>query len=474
MIPRRHEKRQDGTWPRLRDERGIAMISAVLLVMAMTLLGTVAVGLAVHNSSQSANNRDRTLGVAAAEAGIDWYFSHLQNASPSTVLCEKELVLPSTPQASVVVTPTFYDGAGNVLDCTSGSGVSDTPAEAVVRGVGRGPGTHPERAMEAKVELVAIHGGIFGPGAVVSDTNIVFNSNADILGGDGNNADVHATGDIEFKSNSVVEGNAYILGSLLIDSNSEIKKDAWSSGSLELNSGAIVRGDAISSTSTITLNSNAHVFGDAKAGGSITLNGNSQIDGTQSPNTPSGNPPTKTFPDFTFEQSDWENDGYTVTSFSSCSDAKNHIEGLSSGDHVVRITSTCSLSWGGNDTVDVVGDLAIIHDGGFLLDSNARFRESGGPHDLFFIVGLAENTTDGCDFEMNSSARLEGDLQTLIYTPCTARFKSNTFVTEGQVLGGEVLFDSNSSLTYKRVLAPGGDITGFEEDLVYLREVQGD
>lgn len=473
MIRRPRENRRETRWPGAGNERGIAMVSTVLLIMAMTLVGTASVSLAVHNSTQSANNRDRALAIAAAEAGINWYFSHLQDASPSTVLCEQELVLQSSPQASVVVTPAFYDTAGNVLDCTSGSGVPGTPASAVIRGVGRGPGPHPERAMEAEVELGAVEGGLFGQGAVVSDTDIVFNSNADVLASGGQTADVHATGDIRFNSNAVVEGNAYISGSLVMESNSEVKKDAWSSGSLELQSNAIVRGDVTSSTSSITLRNRAHVFGDAKAGGSITLNGNSQIDGTQSPNTPSGDPPVKTFPGFSFVQSDWEDDGYTVMTFSSCADAKAHIEGLTSGDHLVRITSTCTLSWASNEVVDVIGDLAIVHDGDFLLDSNARFRESGGPHDVFFIVGLAESA-GSCDFEMSSNARLEGDLQTLIYTPCTALLNSNSFVTDGQVFGGTVRFDSNASLTYRRVVAPGGEITGFEEDLVYLREVKVD
>ena len=53
-----------------RDERGIALISALLISMVLVSLAVAVVSLSIHNSEQSANDRKRLQAINTAEAGL--------------------------------------------------------------------------------------------------------------------------------------------------------------------------------------------------------------------------------------------------------------------------------------------------------------------------------------------------------------------------------------------------------------------
>jgi hypothetical protein len=46
-------------------------------------------------------------------------------------------------------------------------------------------------------------------------------------------------------------------------------------------------------------------------------------------------------------------------------------------------------------------------------------------------------------------------------------------ITQGQVFGGTVHLNANTSVTYKPVPVPGVPGDGFKEDIEYIREVIG-
>src|SRR5918996_3435178 len=97
---------------RLGDERGVALITALLVSTVVITLGVTSVSLSLHNSEQSANDRRRVQSVGAAEAGIDYYFSHLQSGPADTFECSLSQDLTTSPGAGFVATVEFYDAGG--------------------------------------------------------------------------------------------------------------------------------------------------------------------------------------------------------------------------------------------------------------------------------------------------------------------------------------------------------------------------
>lgn len=464
----------------IREERGVAMITAVLISVAVLLLGIVAVGLATHDATQSARNRERVQAVAAAEAGLDYYLSDLVNANVNDVICGQiEQSLTFSPGGRFRVQATFEDASGDPITC-SGGGLADQPIRVVIRSLGTAVGEDPARTMEAVVVLDPLRDAPLLPFAIFAEGGINLDSNTQIIGNAGNDADIYSNGDIDLDSNTTVSGSVLSRGSVRMDSRSEVKVDVHvgndttsDTNDITMGSRSIVRGDAIAEND-ISLDSNAKIFGSARAGGSIT---GGQISGSQTAGPPPPAPPTaETFPTLSFDATAWQTAGYTVNSYTSCSGAKTFIDELSSGSvtvqpYVVRITDDCILSWTNVD-VNVRDDLAIITDGGVSLGGNVRVEPVGGPHDLFFILGV-DDAAAPCDFRMSVNARIQPGLNTFVHTPCTFELLSNTTISDGQFFGGTVSFNSNSAfLNYKPVPLPGNTPPGWTVVETYRREVR--
>jgi cytoskeletal protein CcmA (bactofilin family) len=450
----------------IADERGVALITAVMISMVVVTLGLTSVTLAVHNSDQSARDRRRVQGISAAEAGVNYYFSHLQSVKADQFECQVSQTLSTEPASGFEAEVTFYNAAGNEMDCPP---LAEKPKHAMIRSVGSTSLEEPARTIEAYVGLVPIVGAPFSDTAVYSEGSPGFNSNSQIYGGDSQDGNVYTNGSATVNSNSTIHGSVFAQGSLTLDSNAEVKRDVWANGSVTMESDSRVLGDVTSSTSSVSLDSNAHVYGDARAGTTITTGSNSMIDGLRIPDSPSDRPPQQTFPAFTYDQAAWQEAGYSVQTTSSCSTAKSFIDGITGGNWVVRISAACNLQWTSNSGPTLRGHLAIISDGGLQMNSNSRVASDGGEHNLHLIFGLGG--TSPCNITFNSNTSIATGLRTLLYTPCTINLNSNSLVAEGQIFGGTVNFNSNTSLTYRAIDVPGVDTGLFEEDIVYIREV---
>jgi Tfp pilus assembly protein PilX len=458
---------------RWADERGVAIITAMLVSMVVLTLGVTSVTLAIHNTEESAYDRRRVQSVAAAEAGLNYYFSHLQSVNAAGMQCSFTKPLTGTPVSSFTATVTFYDANGSAIACPPTS-TTPTSARIVSQGTTSGQ-TSPTRTMEARVNLVPVVGGAagFGEGAIFSDGNANFDSNVTVVGDGAVNADIYSNAAIVLNSNTVVNGSVYGQSSLFMDSNAEVKANVHVKNAVTMNSNSEVFGNVTSSSSSISVGSSAHVYGNATAG--TTISGSGQIDGVESPNSPQpGTPTARTFPSYTFNEADWTAQGYTVHTYTDCNDAESFIEGITSGKRVVRITATCQLAFTNDENVTVDDDLAIISNGSFLMDSNSVFTSSGGSptlHLMFGYGGTPPSCTNGIEFKSNSY--IDSAIDTLLWTPCGYKNDSNSFVGSGQIFAGNVDFNSNTSLTYKLISVPGvssgSDL--FDEDIVYIREI---
>ena len=88
---------------RCRDERGIAMVTALLVSMVLLFLTVAVVALSLHNSTQSALDRKRVQAIDAAEAGINGYMSSLTGMPDSTACqtIDQDLQTPAHYQVKI-------------------------------------------------------------------------------------------------------------------------------------------------------------------------------------------------------------------------------------------------------------------------------------------------------------------------------------------------------------------------------------
>jgi len=454
---------------RLSEERGVALITAMLVSMVVVTLGVTSVTLAIHNTEQSARSRERVESIAVAEAGINYYFSHLQSGAADTFQCSISQSLAGTPDAQFQATATFYDEDGEELACPL---TVEEPTSARIVSVGTSLGEDPARAMEAFVNLVPIRGTPFGDFAVYSDASPTFNSNTQIFGGDSHDGNVYTNGNAIIGSNAQMYGDVWAQGFVQLESNSEVKEDVWAGTYVQLDQNSRVLGNARAATSYLNLSTGAHVFGDGRAGGPITLGPGAAIDGIQVPNTPTDPPDPIEFPEFTYDPLAWSNPdagGYNIQVAADCIAARTFINSGLTGNWVVRIPFSCDLNITTGSSPTLAGHLAIISDGSLTMSSNSEFKSDGGDHNLHLIFGLGE--VDPCGITFSSNTKVASGIKTLLYTPCDINLNSNSLVVEGQMFAGGVNFNSNSDLTYDAIDVPGIGVSRFDEDIRYIREI---
>jgi hypothetical protein len=281
---------------------------------------------------------------------------------------------------------------------------------------------------------------------------------------------VYTNGTGSFSSATTVCGSVFAQGGINVSGNASLRRDAWANGAILLSNNASVLGNVTSSTSSIRVNNNGKIHGNARAGTTITA-GTNGILGTRTPNSPQGPPPVRSFPTYTFNAADWTAAGYQVSTHTACAPAKSFIRSITGGNWVVRITGDCLLEWT-RDAPTVRGNLAIISDGGMSHSSNTQWRASGGPWNFHVFMGM-DNPSQPCNITFSSNSGIGTNLRALLYTPCTVSFASNSSVATGQIFGGTVSFASNSGITYLPVTVPGVPGEGFKEDIEYIREVIG-
>ena len=126
-----------------RDERGIALISALLISIVLVSIAVSVVALSLHNSEQSANDRKRLQAVNTAEAGLSGTESLLQTTATASLPCTGDAVLhsvlPTTPSSEYTASINYYTSyppTGSPMDCTTVRASVVLPAAAQISSSG--------------------------------------------------------------------------------------------------------------------------------------------------------------------------------------------------------------------------------------------------------------------------------------------------------------------------------------------------
>jgi Tfp pilus assembly protein PilX len=481
---------------RLRDdERGLAMVIALLVSFVLLTLATVVVAQSIHDSQSSGLDRRRLESINAAEAGDNYYYAYLQSTTVTTLNCQPvtQTIASAPATASFTATPTFYDATGTVMPCSSPTPFTSTyyPASVAISTTGTVTSQTP-RTMQTYIRLTPVYGG-FGQ-AILSQSGATFPNNFDIYGNNGNDGDIYIlTGNLAISNTPHVRGNVYVpAGSANISGNSNITGTLWANGSIVLSNPAIISTNVITSTGTIS--GSGSIGGNATAASTIT---GVTVAGTRYANTVSPTPPTQTFPKITYGGVD--KTGYTIHTFSgagACTLAQTFVEstfggspGLT-GNHIVYITGAtpCTYSNSNNSTVNMKGNLMIISDWGINISQKSTWAATTANTSAYFISTWRAdgNTTlahDACgtvptpwtsstkSIATGNNTDFNTNAQAFFYSPCTVTManQSNFY---GQVMGDPVSISNQFTMTYRPVLVPGyGTVTSFKEDIAYVREV---
>jgi len=463
-----------------RDERGVALVTAMLVGMVVLSLGLITIQLSAHNVDASSGDRKRVQAIHAAEAGLDSYLAMLTRTPTAGIQCSPAASsLPIEPGARFQITAAFYPTypgiPGQELACPLNP--SAPPAGAVVTSRGTAGGAtgsrEVSRTMQTQVRLSPRFGG-YGF-AIFSDTGLDVQNNLTINGNSGNDGDIYTNGNFACSNGTTDYGTVVAHGTATVSNTCNILQDLRASGSISMSGSGHVGHDAISSTGSITMANSSRIDNSARA--ATTCGGcTGRVLGTITTGSPSPVPTLVPMPQIDYDQSAWQAAGYTIHPDSSCTSARTFIQGLngSTTRYVERISPGCSLSLANNTTISLGADLAIISDGAISTSNLTTIRSSDGqPKDLYLIVPWSSVTscTGSQDIFFSNNTDFV-NVRVFVYTPCTATMNNNNLGLGGQIIGGSVALTNQFAFTYRPMLVPGGgSITGYTPDIAYLREI---
>jgi hypothetical protein len=482
----------------------MALIIALLITFVIVLLSITVVDLAIHNVQQSAYDRKRVQSVNSSEAGVDYVWNTIEQTSPellswdgATKLGTYSGSLNTGPgRASFSATVQYFDSTQTAM--TTQPSQTNPPSYALITSQGTTNGSV-ARKVQSYVKLSPIRAGI--QSAVLVNSGATFSNNFTINGDQGNDGDVHVeNGDLTITNQPNIYGSVYVSnGALSMRNNITVHGSAWAWGNVDIQNPAAVIGYARSSQSSLT--SNGTIGGDATAG--TTISASLHVSGSTYPNSPTtSHPPTLSFPlvcwvatgscspgtAAEYQTADAKNNGtgasdpdglpdWTIVNFSgatACTLAKAYLTtGTISVDTVVRINTVCDLSITNNDSVNFTKDLVIFTNGSITMNNQNNWNGATG-HKLGFVVNYQSTFPGSCSSSYNITTSNNSNFNNVyvsFYSPCTITI-NNQNAFSGQVLGQSVDIANNATINYKPVLLPGfGTITGFQQDVVYEREV---
>jgi Tfp pilus assembly protein PilX len=478
------------------DERGVAMITALMITFVVASLALVVINLSIHNVTQSNYDRKRVQSVNAAEAGVDYTWSAIEQTAPDQ--------LPWTPashsssftgtlgtgpgSASFTSTVQYFDSTQTAI--TTQPSQTNVPAYAEITSVGQTNSTVP-RTLQSFVKLTPIRQGI--QAAVLINSSASFANNFTINGDQGNDGDVHIeNGNLTISNQPNIYGSVYVSnGTMTLQNGITVHGNAWSWGSMSVQNPAAILGYGRSSSSSIS--SNGSIGGDATAG--TTIAASLHVSGSSYPNSPTtAHPPAVSFPlvcwdtagsctgsgnEYTADRNpaDGQPD-YNVVNFSDCVTARTYLVGTTaatpiSGNTVVRINAVCDLSILNNDKIYFNGNLVIFTNGSITMNNQNNWNGQNN-NALAFIVNYQTIFPASCSSSYNITTSNNSNFNNVyvsFYSPCTITIANQNAFT-GQVMGQTVNITNNTTINYKPVQIPGiGKIVGFQQDVVYEREI---
>jgi Tfp pilus assembly protein PilX len=423
-------------------------------------------------------------------------------------------IAPGT--ASFSVTATWYSAVSSTGNTPFSGTITNNNYPKAVKVVSGGTTNGvTTRTMETFMSLTGESGGFRG--AVITNTTLGLTNSFSISGDTIYNGDIYVTCTTPpcnanlTSGTQTIKGNLYVpSGSLTISTSVHIYGSVWANGNVLINQPQVqIDGDATSSTGSLTVSS-GRVNG--KGTYCTTVSGGANVGGGTVGSCQSA-PPTPAFPQLLFDDTvspaadaDWLTgcsdtpitNCYTVKTFgtvgstsnTACTQARSYIEGTGASNYdggstipssyagvIVRILSKCNYSASNNAIINLNTDLAIITNGSITLGQQSNWNGMSSVRKVHLIVPGPQSTcstntasSDYHDITVGNQSNFNSLTDVGLYTPCTAHM-SNQNAFYGQVVGGTVDIQNNWNMNYRPTTFPGALVTGFAENIAYIREI---
>ena len=414
------------------DERGIGIVTALLVVLVVFSAGVMWTGLARHQIDSSASNRDRERAFAAAEAGLHAAMSRL--ATDATDCSDIPVTAIGDAEYEVIFDPT--------IDCTD-------PTVDLRYIVARGyapskDAPRPERRqLEQQLRLVPEQGFTFA--LFSAPQGITAGANMTVIG------DVFSSADINLANSSKIFGDLVSLGSVTVNNNSVVDGKVHAvDGATLAASGATVGGDVWSVESGIS--TAGWVKGNAWAAGSIATTGSGRIDGVQTPNQPGSvpYPRSQTLPTFDPSTLTYTSTWTSASSWKSTVWAPHTHPSATGLAGAYRLSGSSVGSLSLDSKWNMAGDVTIVSDGPLDLSRDVT-NLTGGDVTLAFISLSSSDSA----LSMTNNLSLPQNIKILFFAPNGCVSFRNLKHFTGTVYARCLTLDNQFTLTFHPVEHPG-------------------
>jgi hypothetical protein len=463
----------------------MALISAILVMLVVTVLGIGAISIAEHSLNSTVVSRKQVQSVGGAEAGINLGLNGLQSSVPPCSMSGTLTSGPTTSTYSVAITyyPTA-SGTGSPLSCSAVQAGTSIPLSAELTSTGNTAAAgFGSRVMHALVAMTAVPSPAFDK-AIFAQGTLTFNNKSTINGDGKNNADVYTNTTFTCTNNEYFYGNLYSQGDITGSNTCGTSGDWWAAGRISATGNGTVGGtlkaggcndtskgcsSSATTSGNIGLSSNYSVAKDAIAKGTISptpCGSGHVIQGTCSTSANPGNPPYYPFPTVDYNALAWSQAGYTVHDLTLAGCPAFTPATLAAYTSPAVVLTNCNVDWGKN-TWTFNTDIAVLATGGFGSTNQVNFQSgSSTSHNFYMIVpshlfGTQTATTcssNSGNIKFTNQTTIDSGsnpLVSFIYTPCAVTINNNQSEV-GQVYGGgNVAITNQFNMNYKSLTVPG-------------------
>ncbi len=440
-----------------RDERGVALVTAIMVGFVATMLVSSMMYVAFHNQTSSARNRSSGQALHVAESGVHQAIAYLQNSSG---------VVPGTTQ-----TGTTNEGTYQYRVVAQSRNRYQIDA---VGTVGTASSTMASRRLRVTMAPpISFKYALFSLSDVTTKNNNVVcgdiwaNTYVEVYNGD---SVLASTNDACPSGGSIGTGNVTAATSYIsMSNNSTVQGDAWSGGydtsgyGISMSNGASIGGNAKASSAALCagsagtnykIGSSGSVGGTATAWGTIT----SSVTGTSTPNfcTPASG--TKVMPDISWNAANYPAGTVHEYSFPTDYSAFNtyisaNQSNLSGAFHIIGGGAAYPINLNGTT---VTGDLTVYAEASPIDMTTGGMGASGSTDKLVVLATLYQAPATNCTTTGGNPA------------DCAIGFKNNFSMSSTSLSGG----NNTAVLLY----APNGPI-GFKNSTdfhgaVYANNIQ--
>ena len=445
------------------DERGVGVITALIVALVVFTTGAMWVQTTVHQVEGSGIERSREQALVAAEAGLNAAMSWLAQNGNGSGSCPSTATSGTLPGVGQWEYTFPQSGDARYVDCSNPNELRRyiiakgwAPSKTSVRAG--------KRQLEQQVDLLATDGFKY---ALFASSGGISGANQITVRGD-----AYSRSAVTIANNSTVTGSLTAYGPVTLTGSTLINGKVWANGAVAVTTsgtGSGVQGDVWTSSGGINVGSN--VGGNAQA--ATTITGSGTVVGTKTPNSPAPTPPDLSLPTYTWATTNytsptiWAPPTYSSPASSFQSYFDSHTNGFG-GVHRITSCGAPYASWSCSPSVgevelgtkwDMNADTTIVSDGKVNISRDIK----SGTGNLVIVSGYpgtpcTDPDDDDCEaIKLTNNWTIPSSVKVLLFAQngCVDVSNLKTFV--GAIYARCIDLDQNFDLTYYPVAPSGFD-----------------